>query len=218
MNVLQICFLFILTFASGTPFSWEPWKPRQPEECSTICGTVPDYYYASHGHGRIINGEPAGIRPWMVKIVTYYYRSNETYRSCGGSILNKRWIVTAGHCAKMSDPNKIFVIAGSNKAYDPSADMDQLLKVIQIVRHPKYNIKDYLYYLYDIALLQLDTSLDFSNPFIKPICLPSLNTIDDSGAVNVAGWGLLRSDNQDQCLTSKHVSLIYLNTTRYNSM
>ncbi|KAL0168827.1 hypothetical protein M9458_037049, partial [Cirrhinus mrigala] len=59
----------------------------------------------------------------------------------------------------------------------------------QIIPHPYYNA-----YTYDndIALMELDSPVTYSET-IRPICLPSSETIFPTGeTVSISGWGATR--------------------------
>lgn len=48
--------------------------------------------------GRITHGEEAkdGDAPFMVRV--YAYRGDGVYTVCGGSIIHKKYVLTAAHC------------------------------------------------------------------------------------------------------------------------
>lgn len=65
----------------------------------------------------------------------------------------------------------------------------QRRQVKRIISHPDYN---QMTFDYDIALLELDEPLEFSNT-IQPICLPSSSHVFATGmSCWVTGWGALR--------------------------
>ena len=107
---------------------------------------------------------------------------------CGGSIINKRFILTAAHCTRRIQKSDIKVITGSGHlGYSSSHQAER--SVINIIQHPKY-VDDLSYH--DIALLELDQELTFSD-YIFPICLPSQPNHNSDHrmhqAATLTGWG-----------------------------
>lgn len=109
---------------------------------------------------------------------------------CGGTILNKRYILTAAHCVahyqSPSPPNKIRIFVGlTNKCKHHL--WEKGLAVEKVVLNPAYDSSQVTS---DIALLKLKAPLEFTQK-IKPACLPTdyMDMYANKKAV-VTGWGL----------------------------
>nr|CAG4717033.1 unnamed protein product [Naegleria fowleri] len=115
---------------------------------------------------------------------------------CGASIISKRWLITAGHCAAVDgmDSSKIRVVAGTNnKDNCQSSNSGCVVRsVSRVIVHPNYN-KDYI--RNDLALIQLSADLPFSEN-IKPIAFEG-GSIPWETVLTVAGWGLTTDGSRD---------------------
>ncbi|XP_056638685.1 serine proteinase stubble-like [Diorhabda sublineata] len=151
------------------------------------CG-VPQMF--TKAQTRIVGGKnaPFGKWPWQVSVRrTSFFGFSSTHR-CGGAILNENWMATAGHCVDDLLTSQIRIRVGE---YDFSSVQEQHpyveRGVSQKIVHPKYN---YFTYEYDLALIQVDKSLEFL-PHISPICLPASNDLLIGENATVTGWGRL---------------------------
>ncbi|XP_073833447.1 trypsin alpha-like [Musca autumnalis] len=156
---------------------------------------------------RIVGGNTAVERqfPYVVSI-----RRNGEH-VCGGVIISKNFILTAGRCVVKSfannaiesySPSEFNVRAGSLSLYEQGV----LARVAEIKVHNNYTNM-----LNDLALLKLKEPLIFSD-YIQAITLPyyapSLNTV-----VHVPGWGLHKTSG-DVNRYLKHLSMEVVDTTK----
>merc|ERR1719378_2017517 len=141
-------------------------------------------HFAAHpeSEGYIVGGSNAqrGSLPWQVSIQTWYH-------FCGGTIIGKRWILTAAHCFTRGS-NGVKIVAGDhNIRYNDGSE--QVIQVERHFTHPQYG--GYTQNN-DITLLKLSQDLRFDS-YTQPACLPKLaNEYDDyapGSNVIVSGWG-----------------------------
>ncbi|EMP24147.1 Granzyme M [Chelonia mydas] len=83
-------------------------------------------------------------RPYMVSI-----QLNGTH-SCGGTLVHKRWVLTAAHCYLNSSKGCISVVVGLHRQPVRNARV-QVFTVAEFVRHPSYNSETMVH---DIMLLK----------------------------------------------------------------
>lgn len=127
--------------------------------------------------GRIVGGSNAilGQFPYQVSL-----RSDRDFHFCGGSIINNRWVLSAGHCIQRRPQGSVNILVGtvllnSGGVSYPSS---------KLVIHPNY---DDFSLANDIAVVQTASAIAF-NTNVQPIALGSTQVGSGVTAV-VTGWG-----------------------------
>lgn len=131
---------------------------------------------------RVVGGEDAekGQFPHQVSMRSRFSNSH----FCGGSIISKRFILTAAHCTQDLNayPVNVYVVVGA--LYRLSGGIKMALD--KIVAHQKYShrrIKN------DISLLRTVNEMVYSKS-VKPIALPTeIPPFNGDLDVIVSGWG-----------------------------
>ncbi|KAI7803462.1 trypsin-3-like [Triplophysa rosa] len=168
---------------------------------SDVCGQAPS-------NTKIVGGADAteGSWPWQASIQT------AGSHFCGGSLINKDWVLSAAHCFQSTTASNIKVyfglqtLSGSN----PNAIS---MTVTQIINHPGYtnSLKNN-----DIALLKLSSSVTF-NVYIRPVCLAADGSTFGVGTKSwVTGWGLLKFEDTQLPNTLQEVQIPIVSNTDCN--
>ncbi|KAG1967444.1 transmembrane protease serine [Pimephales promelas] len=151
-----------------------------------VCGQAPL-------NNKIVGGQDAtaGSWPWQVSIQSDYFGGH----FCGGSLINKDWVLSAAHCFQSSSMGTIMIYLGrrSQSGLNP---YEENRTAIQFINHPNYdNPSDDN----DIALLQLSSSVTFSD-YIRPVCLAAAGSVFVADTESwVTGWGLLQAGGEFTC-------------------
>ncbi|XP_051988450.1 trypsin-like [Xyrauchen texanus] len=145
-----------------------------------VCGQAPF-------NNKIVGGQDAaeGSWPWQVSIQSTTFGGH----FCGGSLINKDWVLSAAHCFQSVSKSTITIYLGRQRKSDSNPN-EMSMSVSNIIIHPNYDSpKDNN----DIALVQLSSSATFS-AYINPVCLAAAGSILAPGtSIWVTGWGSLRS-------------------------
>uniref|UniRef100_A0A673KGI4 Trypsin-2-like n=1 Tax=Sinocyclocheilus rhinocerous TaxID=307959 RepID=A0A673KGI4_9TELE len=126
----------------------------------------------------------AGAWPWQVSIQSTTFGGH----FCGGSLINKDWVLSAAHCFQSSMRTiDIYLGRQSQSGSNPN---EAFRAVSRFINHPDYSDPTHDN---DIALLQLSSSVTFSE-YIRPVCLAAAGSKFAAGSDSwVTGWGTLQS-------------------------
>ncbi|XP_048477296.1 trypsin-like [Rhincodon typus] len=135
---------------------------------------------AFSGDEKIVGGYECSLYsiPWQASL-------NIGYHSCGASLINDRWLVSAAHCWYY--PSQMVVALGDPN-WSKFEGTEQFIKVENIFWHEKY---DYYTLDHDIMLIKLAEPC-IINDYIQPVQLPTECALDGT-MCTVSGYGNLQS-------------------------
>ena len=161
---------------------------------SNVVGETRDVVPDSATVQAIVNGQAPfeDAQPWMVAL-TYKSASDtslESLQSCGGTLIDPLWVITAAHCVGSISASERQVVIGRE---DLEESEGVLTDLAEIIIHPDWNGSGPEY---DVALLRLaEPSSATTLPIAEPDMIPGL--YDKS--LTVLGWGNLFDDQHIEC-------------------
>ncbi|KAK6467749.1 serine protease 33-like [Huso huso] len=135
------------------------------------------------GASRIVGGSDAqkGAWPWQVSIM------KQGFPICGGSLIDKNWVLSAAHCFQSSSNVNLFTVRLGALSLSQQQGVD--MRLLRIVVRPGFKSAEQGG---DAALLQLEQPAPLSET-ILPVCLPTPSTPFTVGQECwVTGWGNIK--------------------------
>ncbi|XP_034567165.1 tryptase-2-like [Notolabrus celidotus] len=150
------------------------------------CGAV----LGSEVRSSIIGGGNAnkGDWKWMVHL---NISDGVNKRRCGGSILNKQWLLTAANCWERDPKPRADRSMAWIGAHDLHKESERYMAIVFHMSHPGYQAVGGGF-VSDLALVKLQKKIGFSG-LAGPVGLPSDgDTFDSSSECWITGWGNIR--------------------------
>ena len=123
----------------------------------------------------------------------FFENISMTFR-CGGALIGRQHIVTAGHCVSeyvdsLKTPIGIVAYLGEYSLYEKSEPLPLQKRIVtKVFIHPYYQFTPQAD-RYDVAVLKLDRPVKYA-PHIVPVCLPNKNEyVEANSHAMVSGWG-----------------------------
>lgn len=172
---------------------------------------------------RVYGGNKTGVfdYPWMALIAYDTGKSNPEFR-CGGTVISDRFILTAAHCVTELPADIRSLIGVRVGDHDISKERDcdydeHGLEIQCAERYQDFGVESFYYHpdytrtklQNDIALIKLNSSIDFRPSNVKPICLPlGFAALMIPKKAIVTGWGATELGPRSQDLLQAKLPLV----------
>ncbi|XP_042637226.1 ovochymase-1 [Orycteropus afer afer] len=165
-----------------------------------VCG-IPPFSLQWHSR-RIMGGEEACPHCWPWQVGLRFLGDHQ----CEGVIINPFWILTAAHCVHLKNNPFYWTIIAGDHDRTLKESTEQVRRAKFIVGHEDF---DMLNYDSDIALIQLNSPLEY-NAVVRPVCLPErMEPLLSSEICAVTGWGSISEDGGPaSCLQQMQVPVL----------
>ncbi|XP_050162041.1 chymotrypsin-like elastase family member 1 [Myiozetetes cayanensis] len=155
-----------------------------------LCGRCSEP--ALEGTQRVVGGTEASSHAWPSQISLQYSSGGSWHHTCGGSLIQRNWVMTAAHCVTS---NLNFRVVAGEHNLNANDGSEQVFSVSRIIIHPYYNANN-VAAGYDIALLRLGSYATLNN-YVQLAVLPQEGTIlPNNYPCYITGWGRTRTNGQ----------------------
>lgn len=149
-----------------------------PQSANKVCGTIKKV--ESFGNHFALSSYP-GQFPWVVGIHRYFNDGQDSYYKCGGTIIDKRIILTSANClledGLLLDRSDFLVYAAPYALSEKMINNQKIYNVFELKLHEGFNFQ----LDNNIAVLKLTRDIEYTD-YIQPICLQDFN-YPDAGTI-----------------------------------
>jgi hypothetical protein len=163
-----------------------PPSPASAQSASGEDTFTPDPSFSSRPDSRIVGGTEAAPGAWPSQVALVFHDTADNYQAqfCGGTLISRNWVLTAGHCVRDTGhnptPSDIDILLGTQNLNSGGTR----IRAVEFRIHPSWNPA---VGRSDIALIRMDKPAPSSIPFQS---ITNQNVSPAAGtAVTTTGWG-----------------------------
>nr|XP_045371931.1 serine protease 38 [Camelus bactrianus] len=156
-------------------------------------GSSPEACGQRHVQGKVVGGTDAPEKKWPWQVSLHY----AGFHTCGGSIIDEYWVLSAAHCFDRERNIEAFDVYVGLVDLRVPGNHTQWFEVHKVILHPTHK----LYHPVggDIALVQLKSRIVLSDS-VLPICIAPTDVKLWNLSCWATGWGFIsqQGDTSDK--------------------
>lgn len=185
---IAVAFALLPSAASAEVTNWarEYIKARQAGQIARVLGDEAAHQFLNAPAPKIVGGTvaPAGRWPAQVALVIKSVTSNYSAQYCGGTLVHRRFVLTAAHCSDFVTAAQVQVLTGTQTLV--SGGTRRAVKKITI--HPNWND---VTFAFDVAVWELISPVAGITPAPMIAAAQEINRADPGTPTFVTGWGAM---------------------------
>ncbi|KAM7005626.1 elastase-1-like [Tautogolabrus adspersus] len=145
----------------------------------------PQPRYLEDNLERVVGGEVARPNSWPWQISLQYRSGSRFYHTCGGTLIQKGWVMTAAHCV---DSNREWRVVIGEHDLNSNSGREQIKTVSKVYIHQGWDSSS-VANGFDIALLRLSSDATLNSYAQLGSLPPSGQILPHNNLCYITGWG-----------------------------